>query len=154
MDEIERVVISCIKADIPVAFGSDIRQHFGRILGASLGLWENDTLFSNMESTFGMNLRMSKEDRLNTKDEDKNHVMVFTGVHLENEGTAEERLVRLEVKNSLGSDFGVDGGFLMTDQVFRDQVAEVVVPRRLVQDKYVRAHDEKTPVLLKPWQFT
>lgn len=76
----------------------------------------------NYDLGFNVEFKMTKEERLLYKESLMTHAMVFTGVHLDNEG----KPVRWRVENSWGVDSIGDKGFwIMSDEWFSEFVYQV-----------------------------
>jgi len=97
------------------------------------------------EELFGVQLDMTKEDRLDYRHSASNHSMVLTGVDM-----ADGKPSRWRVENSWGKDRGDDGYFTMSDGWFDEYVLNVVVPRTYLAPE-VAALEKQTPTPLPVW---
>jgi bleomycin hydrolase len=78
------------------------------------------------KAAFGVDLGLTKAERLQTGESQMTHAMVITAYHTDDHGD----IVRLRVENSWGPDAGAMGWFMMTRPWFREfvyQVSPVVV---------------------------
>jgi bleomycin hydrolase len=98
-------------------------------------------------STFGIDFKMSKADRINFMDMSPNHAMVITGVDTATDGTPRKWLV----ENSWGADKGKKGYWTMYDGWFDEWVLLVIVERRFLEPE-VAAMFDQTPVIIEDWQ--
>jgi bleomycin hydrolase len=74
------------------------------------------------------------------------HAMVFTGVHLDDNG----KPLRWRVENSWGEEVGKKGYFTMTHDYFKEFVYQVVAEKEEIGD-LVKFLDDKEPIVLPPW---
>lgn len=126
IDELKQAAISMIKSNTPVFFGSDV----GKFNDKDLGLLDVDSWDYNLG--FGLDMNLSKRQRLQTGSSQMTHAMVLTGVHL-----IDGKPVRWKVENSWGEYGDHKGYFVMTDRWFDEYVLQIVtnkkhVPKRLV----------------------
>ncbi|KAI8984612.1 peptidase C1B, bleomycin hydrolase [Mycotypha africana] len=124
----KQLAVNVLKSNRPVWFGCDVGQFSNNELGAM------DTKIYDYSLAFNVEFNLTKEERLLYKESMMTHAMVFTGVHLDENG----KPVRWRVENSWGADTTGDKGFwVMTDEWFSSFVYQIVlhkkdVPRRLV----------------------
>lgn len=138
---LEHAVITCIKADQPVFFGCDV--------GASL-LREQGVMDINAyeyEKAYGYKLNMDKAQRILTCSSAMTHAMVITAVHLDASGNP----VRYRIENSWSDATGDKGFYLMTAEWFKQYVYQVVIPKKLADDKYVKIVDGDEAIVLPCW---
>ena len=141
----EMGTIKCLAADSlragrPVWFGADCSQQSDRKSGLFVeGLFD-------FSSLFGVDLAMTKEQRVNTGESAMNHAMLFTGVDVDEAGAPR----RWRVENSWGEEPGDKGFFTMDDAWFSEYVFEVVVPVDSLPAELVGALTEE-PAHLPAW---
>ncbi|MBU1636807.1 C1 family peptidase [bacterium] len=99
----------------------------------------------NYEELFGIDIEMTKTERLNFRDQSSNHAMVLTGVDVM-DGKPRKWLV----ENSWGKERGDNGLFTMSDDWFDEYVLNVIVPKQYVPAKIMAIADEK-PTPLPIW---
>lgn len=138
---LEKAVIDCIKADQPVFFGCDS----GADMIREPGVW--DTSAIGYEKAFGYKLNMNKEERIRTGSSAMTHAMVITAVHVDSQG----KPVRYRIENSWGEAMGDKGFFMMTADWFREYVYQVVVPKKLAEDKWVKIAEGGKAMKLPLW---
>ena len=73
--------------------------------------------------------------------------MVITAVHLSKQG----RAIKYKVENSWGKDAGENGWFMATAEWFNEFVYQVVIPKSIASEKYVKVLEKGQAVVLKPW---
>lgn len=140
IEVVEDAVIAGIKANTPLFFGCDV----GKFSESKDGIM--DTRLYDLGAAFGYELKMDKAQRLITGESSATHAMVITAVHVGEDG----RPIKYKVENSWSKDRGEDGWFMMTAEWFREFVYQVVVPRSIVDKKWVKVLDQK-PIELEPW---
>ena len=140
MGTIKRLAADSLRAGRPVWFGADCSQQSDRKAGLFVeGLFD-------FSSLFGVDLAMTKEQRVNTGESAMNHAMLFTGVDVDEAGAPR----RWRVENSWGEEHGDKGFFTMDDAWFSEYVFEVVVPVDSLPDELVGALTED-PMHLPAW---
>jgi bleomycin hydrolase len=128
----KRLAINVLKTGSPVWFGCDVGKlslpflnsyHSYIIIGQfSTGrIGAMDTDIFNYDLAFSTRFNMTKEQRLLYKESLMTHAMVFTGVHLDSDGSP----VRWRVENSWGGDSGDKGFWVMSDAWFSEFVYQV-----------------------------
>lgn len=140
MPVLKRAAVEQIKDGQPVWFGNDV----GKFLDRDLGVMDLD-LF-DYELVYGTKPKMSKAERLIHGHSQMTHAMVFTGVDLDEKDSPR----KWRVENSWGEKGGDKGFMIMTDDWFDEFTYEVVVNRRFVPPKSLKALD-KAPIPLDPW---
>lgn len=105
-----------------------------------------DTALYDLSAAFGYGYNLSKAERLIMGESSATHAMVITAVHVDAKG----RPVRYKVENSWSKTAGEDGWFMMSADWFREYVYQVVVPRSIVDKKWVKVLDQE-PLMLEPW---
>ena len=140
MGTIKRLAADSLRAGRPVWFGADCSQQSDRKSGLFVeGLFD-------FSSLFGVDLAMTKEQRVNTGESAMNHAMLFTGVDVDEAGAPR----RWRVENSWGEEPGDKGFFTMDDAWFSEYVFEVVVPVDSLPEELVGALTEE-PAHLPAW---
>ncbi|MFY9233596.1 MAG: C1 family peptidase [Fimbriimonadaceae bacterium] len=140
MPVLKKAAVEQIKAGDPVWFGNDV----GKFLDRDLGVMDLEMF--DFELVYGAKPKMSKAERLIYGHSQMTHAMVFTGVDL---GENDEP-IKWRVENSWGEKGGDKGFMVMTDAWFDEFTYEVVVHRRFVPAKSLKALD-KDPIALDPW---
>jgi len=121
MAELKRTAIAQLQSGEAVWFGNDVLQQMSR---------ERGFLDSHLYQTadlFGVDLSLTKAQRLATGEAEVSHAMTLTGVDL-----VADDPTRWKVENSWGEKNGDKGYFVMTDDWMSDFVYEVVVHKRFL----------------------
>ncbi|KRO04198.1 cysteine aminopeptidase [Levilactobacillus paucivorans] len=139
MDVLKKAASAKLQAGEAVWFGNDVLQQMSRERG-----FLDSQLYRTAE-LFGVDLSLSKADRLATHEAEVTHAMTLTGVDL-----VDDESTRWKVENSWGEKNGDKGYFVMTDEWMDDFVYEVVVHKRfLTADQ--QALLATTPEVLPAW---
>jgi bleomycin hydrolase len=96
-------------------------------------------------SVFGTTFKMDKAQRISTFDSGSTHAMTLTAVDLDAKGNP----VKWKVENSWGATSGQQGCIIMTAEWFREYMFRLVVNKKYVSDKLLKAYETK-PVMVMP----
>ncbi len=140
MEELKRSAIASIKAGEPVWYGCDV----GKLLARQEGIMDYETF--RYKDTLGVDLSMSKEDRLDYSESLLTHAMLLVGVYLDENGNP----VKWKVENSWGSDRGCNGIYSMSDEWMDQFTYQIMVDKKYIDPKYIEAYNGEITVL-KPW---
>ncbi|MBP3891494.1 MAG: C1 family peptidase [Solobacterium sp.] len=139
MKDFKELLLKQLKDKNLVWFGCDCSVDGNR----ETGLWD-DQQFAYGD-TFDMQLDMSKEEMLDTRQSAMNHAMVFTGVNLVN-----GKPTRWKIENSWGDKVANKGYYICSDTWFEKYVYEAVVHKKYLTAKQKAALKTK-PKELEPW---
>ena len=139
MQELKEAVIAQLKDGQVVWFGSDVGK-FGQ---RELGIWDDKSF--DYELATGLDIQLTKEQRLDSWDSCMTHAMVITGVNLDENGKPN----RWRIENSWGDDKGDKGYYVCSDSWFDLLVYQAVIDKKYLGEKAALLDQE--PVLLKPW---
>ncbi|KAK6204847.1 aminopeptidase and bleomycin hydrolase [Scheffersomyces amazonensis] len=139
IDEIKRVAIKMLKDDEPIFFGSDVGKFGDRVTGVL------DTTAYDYDLGFGIQLGISKAERLRTGSSQMTHAMVITGVHLD---PVTGKPIRWKIENSWGDEVGDKGYFVMTDEWFNEYVFQIVTNKKYASKKSTQVWKSKEFVTL------
>ena len=124
----------------PVWFGCDV----GKELWSKEGIMAPEVY--DYKSLLGVDLKMTKKERVLYRQSIPTHAMVFMGVDLDDNGNP----VKWLVENSWGEKSGKNGMYVMYDKWFDHYMYEVVVPKSLLPPKVQEILKTK-PIKLPPW---
>lgn len=133
---LKAAVKASILANEPVWFASDV----GKDQSAQLGLMA-DRLY-DYGPLFGVDLTMSKADRVRHRAEVSNHAMVFMGMDLR-----DERPVKWLVENSWGEQKGKRGTWTLYDAWFSEHVFAVIINKKHVPAEVLKVFAEPATTL-------
>jgi len=141
VDSLKRYALTTILADQPVWFACDVGQdQYG---GNSKGIMAKGIYDYN--SIYGMNVGLTKQERIEYLDSYPNHAMVFTGVD-----TVNGRALKWKVENSWGTARGDSGWWTMYDDWFNDYVYVMIIDKQFLPKEVARILDTE-PIILPPW---
>ena len=139
MDRMKELILSQLKDNRIVWFGSDVGFYGDR----ELGVWDDQRF--DLDTPFGLNLKMNKGESLDYRASQMNHAMCITGVSFKND---EPR--KWKIENSWGKDRAKDGYYIMSNTWFDQFVYQAVVDKKYLNEEELKALKEK-PIVLKPW---
>ena len=140
VDTMKHAAISQLKAGESVWFGCDVGQYLEREQGVM------DQAMYEYGLVYGVEQTMSKAERLQYRQSQMTHAMVFTGVDLDDS----DRPRKWRVENSWSDTPGDKGFFQMSDPWFDEFNYEVVVHKSHVRPETLAALNQK-PIELDPW---
>lgn len=141
MDVMKDLVVRQMKDGEPVWFGSDCGKYGSR----TDGIWDQNS-FVYGELLGGLDLSLTKEERLDYRDSAMNHAMVLTGVNLDRDG----RPNRWKIENSWGEEAGKKGYFVASDAWFDEFTYQVIINKKYLTKEQNEAL-EAEPIALEPW---
>ncbi|ORY97362.1 peptidase C1B, bleomycin hydrolase [Syncephalastrum racemosum] len=136
-DVLKKLAVNVLKSGRPVWFGCDVGQFSNNKL-ATMDTKVYDYSPFNVKYT-----DISKKNRLLYGESLMTHAMVFTGVHISEDG----KPVRWRVENSWGEDLGDKGFWIMSDDWFSEFVYQVVLEKSDVPKKLVGLLDNEPTIL-------
>jgi bleomycin hydrolase len=139
MDDIEQMAIASLRDGCKLYSSYDVGKQLDRKRGFA------DTENFDYASLFGTTFGMDKAQRISTFDSGSTHAMTLTAVDLDDKGKA----TKWKVENSWGADWGQKGCLIMTDRWLREYMFRLVVDKKYVPEKILRAA-ETEPVMVMP----
>lgn len=134
IEVLKDLAIRHLKDGIPVYFGCDMKKMRENDLGVM------DSELYNYKDTFNIEL-LSKEEALSMYDIDFQHVMLITGVHIEN-----EKVIRWKIEDSYGDKVHKDGYYIMNDNFFEAFVIEVIIDKKYLSKEQLEILNQE-PIL-------
>lgn len=141
MEELKKLAVQQLKDGEAVWFGSDYGKYSSRTDGI---LDQNSFVYG--EILGGLDLSMTKEERLDYRDSAMNHAMVLVGVNLDRDG----RSNRWKIENSWGEEPGKKGYFIASDAWFDEFTYQVIIHKKYLTEEWKKALEEE-PIELAPW---
>jgi bleomycin hydrolase len=139
IEDLKKAALASVLDSEPVWFACDIGQDRDSEHGIlSTRIFEYQTLL-------GVDLTMSKEERIASWESSGNHAMVFIGVDLK-----EGKPVKWLVEDSHGSDRGHSGKWTLYDDWFNEFVYVVIVNKKYLPERILEVFDQE-PIILPPW---
>lgn len=136
IEEVKKAAILSIKDSTMMYFSCDVAKEIDKNRGL-LDLNNYD-----YESIFGVKFGMDKRQRIISFDSGSSHAMTLKAVDLGENG----RPIKWEVENSWGNT-GFGGHLIMTDEWFNEYMFRLVVNKKYLTDKALKAAEQK-PVML------
>lgn len=106
--------------------------------------WLDDKLYQP-DQLIGIDYKMNKKERLQTRQGSASHCMAITGVNLVN-----GKPTRWKVENSWGPEIGTDGYLSMTESWFKKYCFQVVTNKKYLP-KEVQEVLKTKPIKVEPW---
>ncbi len=131
---LKELAIKQLKDGVPVYFGCNMTK----MKNSNLGIM--DSKLYNYEKVLGINL-LSKKEALSMYDIDYQHVMLITGVHIEN-----GKSIRWKIEDSYGDNVHKNGYYVMNDNFFDDFVIEVIIHKKYLSLEQLKFFEQK-PIL-------
>lgn len=138
-DQMKALVLAALQDSHRVWFGCDMSHNIHSKKGLMAG-----ELY-DFEDLFGVDLGMSKTERLHSRHSASNHAMVFVGVDL-----VDGKPRKWKVENSWGAERGDGGFFTMDDEWFDEYVLNVIIHKKYMPNDLLKVSREK-PIPLPVW---
>ncbi len=139
IQQLKDYALASVLEDEPVWFGCDVGQeNYGDSGIMTPGIYDYSSLY-------GLDIHLTKAERILCRESVPTHAMVFTGVDTLN-GAATKWLV----ENSWGDSKGKKGYWGMSNQWFDEYVFCVVVNKKYVPQQVLDMF-KTTPTVLPPW---
>lgn len=132
MDTMSKIAQKSIKNGETMWFACDVDINEDRESGVF-----DENLF-NLKDTFVDYEDMTKAERIDARFSFACHAMNLTG--FDKKGT---KIDYWKIENSWGDDFGKDGYFSMSDKWFRENTFELIVDKKYLPKKVLKAFDKK-----------
>ena len=139
IEELKKLVIKQLQAKEVVFLGCDFKKAVDAVDGVF------DDMSFNYYDTFKTDFSMTKEEALNNYESTINHMVVITGVNLD-EGVP----TKWKIENSWGEEVGNKGYFVASDTWFDKYVYQVVINKKYLSQEQLEEL-KLEPIELKPW---
>ena len=140
IEDLEAIAIASLKDSCQIYFSCDVNKFLDRSTG--IADLQNFDYGSLLGTTFGMN----KKQRIQTFDSGSTHAMTLMAVDLD----SNDKPIKWKVENSWGSDSGMSGYIMMTDEWFREYMFRIVAHRKYCPASVLDLLKQK-PVRLPAW---
>ena len=140
MEDIKEAAIASIKDSTMMYFSCDVSKFLDRKTGIA------DLKNYSYDDIFGVEFGMDKAQRVSTFDSGSTHAMTLKAVDLDANGKPQKWMV----ENSWGATSGHKGHIIMTDEWFDNYMFRLVVNKKYLNDKVLKASQQK-PTLLPCW---
>ncbi len=140
IEDIKEAAIASIKDSTMMYFSCDVSKFLDRNTGIA------DLNNFDYEDIFGVKFGMDKAQRIMSFDSGSTHAMTLNAVDLDANGKPQKWMV----ENSWGADYGHRGHIIMTDEWFDNYMFRLVVNKKYVNEKVLKASQQK-PTMLPCW---
>jgi bleomycin hydrolase len=141
-EDIKAAALASLKNNEPMYASCDV----GKQYNSEAGILDVGTY--DYESLFGINLKMDKKARILTRQSGSAHAMSIVGCDTD----ANDVPIKWEFENSWGPASGNKGFLTFTDKWFDEYLFRIVINRKYLDAKAIKALDSK-PILLPPWDY-
>ena len=162
IEDIKLIVKKSIDNNKAIAFGCDVDKYFNE----SIGILDTNSIDYN--KVFNTDIKLSKKNRLYYRTSDVNHAMVIKGYDnktmkkivkkssknkrkSKRGGYKSKKIDKYLVENSWGTNSGVDGNLIMTDNYFDQYLYEIIAEKRFIPKKILDIKKKK-PIYLELWE--
>ena len=139
MDRMIKLILSQLKDDQIVWFGSDVSYYGDREAGA----WDDKAF--DYETAFELDFDADKAEALDYGISAMNHAMCIVGVNL-----VKGKPTKWKIENSWGTDVAKKGFYIMSDSWFKKYTYQAVVNKKYLTEEELAAYNAE-PIHLKPW---
>lgn len=141
-EEIKQFALASIKNNEAMYASCDVGKQHNRKEGVM------DVNTYDYESLMGVQFDMDKKARILTRQSGSSHAMTLIGVDVDEN----EKPVKWEFENSWGTTSGHNGYITFTDEWFNEYMFRVVINKKYMSEKALKALEEK-PVQLPVWDY-
>lgn len=140
MEDLKAAAIASIKDSTMMYYSCDVAKE----LDSKRGLLDMNNY--DYSSILGVDFKMDKKQRIQSFDSGSSHAMTLKAVDLDANG----KPIKWEVENSWGATSGFNGHLIMTDEWFDEYTFRLVVKKKYLSEKVLKASQQK-PTLLPCW---
>jgi len=140
MEDLKAAAIASIKDSTMMYYSCDVAKE----LDSKRGLLDMNNY--DYSSILGVDFKMDKKQRIQSFDSGSSHAMTLKAVDLDANG----KPIKWEVENSWGATSGFNGHLIMTDEWFDEYTFRLVVKKKYLSEKALKASQQK-PTLLPCW---
>lgn len=140
-EDIKKAAIASIKANEPMYASCDIVMY-----NSADGVCHTEMF--DYESLFGIKLDMDKKARILTRESGSAHAMTLIAVDTDDN----DKPLKWQFENSWGPSAGHNGYMTFTDKWFDEYMFRIVINKKYLDDKAIKAAKQK-PVSLPAWDY-
>jgi len=141
-EDIKSFALASIKNNEPMYASCDVGKQHNRKAGVM------DVNTYDYASLFGVDFDMDKKARILTRQSGSTHAMALIGVDVDENDVP----VKWEFENSWGSSAGDKGYLTFTDAWFNEYMFRIVINKKYLNEKAIKALESK-PILLPVWDY-
>ena len=143
-EDIKKAAVASIKAGEPMYASCDV----GKQSNTSGGVGYMDPGIYNYGQLLGIDLEMDKKARILTRQSGSSHAMLIVAVDTDEN----DKPLKWKFENSWGPQAGKGGYLIFTDKWFDEYMFRLVINRKYLDKKAIKALDQK-PVMLPAWDY-
>ena len=141
-EEIKKAALESIKNNEPMYASCDVGKQYNGKEGIS------DPEMYNYEALLGVKLKMDKKARILTRQSGSAHAMLLMAVDTDQSDTP----VKWQFENSWGPSAGHNGYLTFTDKWFDEYMFRIVIDKKYLNKKALKALESK-PIMLPVWDY-
>lgn len=141
-EDIKQAALASIKNNEAMYSSSDVGKQYNSKEGIS------DPSMYDYESLFGIKLDMDKKARILTRQSGSAHAMSLIACDTDEN----DRPVKWQFENSWGPNAGHNGFLTFSDEWFDEYMFRIVIHKKYLQPKAIKALDQK-PIMLPLWDY-
>ena len=141
-EEIKPAALASIKDNTPLYISCDVGKQSDREKGIM------DVDYYDYQSLFGIKLDMDKKARILTRQSGSSHAMTLIGCDTDENDVP----VKWELENSWGPASGNHGYVTFTDEWFDEYLFRIVINKKYLSEKALKAAKTK-PIALPAWDY-
>ena len=141
-EEIKPAALASIKDNTPLYISCDVGKQSDRAKGIM------DVNYYDYESLVGIKLDMAKKARILTRQSGSSHAMLLIGCDTDENDVP----VKWELENSWGPASGNHGYVTFTDEWFNEYLFRIVINKKYLSEKAIKAARTK-PIPLPAWDY-
>lgn len=142
MEDLKELTVKQLKDNEPIWFACDSGAYGDR----KMGIWDQDS-FDYEGLLGGIDMSMTKKDRLELHESFGTHAMLLVGVNFDKD----RKPNRYKIENSWGEENGKKGYFVCSDKYFDEFVYEVVINKKHLSEKQ-KAIMNGEAIRIQPWE--
>ena len=143
-EDIKKAAVASIKAGEPMYASCDV----GKQSNTAGGVGYMDPGMYDYGQLLGIDLNMDKKARILTRQSGSSHAMLIVAVDTDDN----DNPLKWKFENSWGPQAGKGGYLIFTDKWFDEYMFRIVINRKYLDKKTIKALDQK-PVMLPAWDY-
>lgn len=143
-EDIKKAAVASIKAGEPMYASCDV----GKQSNTAGGVGYMDPGMYDYGQLLGIDLNMDKKARILTRQSGSSHAMLIVAVDTDDN----DNPLKWKFENSWGPQAGKGGYLIFTDKWFDEYMFRIVINRKYLDKKSIKALDQK-PVMLPAWDY-
>ncbi len=141
-EDIKTAALASIKDNTPMYASCDVGKQYNGAEGIC------DPEMYNYEALLGINLKMDKKARILTRQSGSAHAMLIMACDTDEN----DKPVKWQFENSWGPSANHNGYLTFTDKWFDEYMFRVVIDKKYLNEKAIKALDSK-PISLPVWDY-